>query len=137
MSVEYIFFNEHFRDRFVRFIASRGIAYTLRQDEMDGFVAELPDDLDEAVAEVVDAEYELLMEEEHKELAESEEGWVTSDAMGVEIRLADGRPCTVRIPAAFIGRLTEHFAPEEIHALVSAIAQGVENPLDGPICKTI
>ena len=136
MGIEYIFFKKSFCDRFVQFIASRGIACKLRKDEMDGFVAELPDDLDDAVMEAVDAEYDSLTEEQEAQ-AETEEGWLTSDAMGVEIKLADGRPCVVRIPAAFIRRLTENFSPEEIHALVSAIAQGVENPVAGPICQML
>lgn len=135
MSIDYIFFNEHLRDKFVRFASSKGIAGKARKDEMDGFVIALPDDLDAAVAEAIDAEYELLMEQQDTQAA-AEEGWLTSDAMGVEIRLADGKPCVVRIPAAFIRRLSENFSPEELHALVSAIAQGVENPVDGPICKT-
>ena len=136
MSIEYIFLNERFRDDFVQFVSSRGIASKARKDEMDGFVVALPDDLNDDVAEAIDAEYELLMEQQD-EFAEEEEGWVTTDVMGVEIKLSDGRPCVVRIPAAFVRRITEHFSPEEIHALVSAIAQGVENPVDGPICKMI
>ena len=135
MSIEYIFFNERFRDIFVQFALSRGIASETRKDEMEGFVVALPYDLNDAVSQAIDAEYELLMEQQDA-LAEAEEGWITSDAMGVEIKLADGRPCVVRIPAAFIRRLTEHFSPEEIHSLVSAIAQGVEKPIEGPICKT-
>ncbi|MBI5918602.1 MAG: hypothetical protein HY849_04425 [Nitrosomonadales bacterium] len=137
MGIEYIFFYEHFRDRFVQFISTRKIAHQLRWDEMGGFVAELPDGLDEAVTAELEAEYEALMEQEHDEQTATEEGWVTSDAMGVEIRLADGRPCIVRIPQPFIRRLSQHFSPEELHALVAAIAQGVENPVTGPICKTL
>ncbi|HEY0665758.1 MAG TPA: hypothetical protein VGD24_06815 [Gallionella sp.] len=134
MSIDYIFIHEALRDRFVQFVMDRGIPCRVRKDQMDGFVAALPEDLDDSVAEAIDAEYELLMEEQEV-LAESDEGWVTSNVMGVEIKLADGRPCVVRIPDAIIRRLSEHFAPEEIHALVSAIAHSVENPVDGPICR--
>lgn len=134
MSIDYIFIHETLRDRFVQFVLNKGIACRARKDQMDGFVAALPDDLDDAVAEVIDAEYESLMDEQEV-LAETDEGWVASDVMGVAIALADGRPCVVRIPGAIIRRLSEHFAPEEIHSLVSAIAHSVENPVDGPICR--
>jgi hypothetical protein len=134
MGIEYIFFIESFRDRFVQFVSAQGIACRVRKDEMDGFVAELPEDLDDAVTEAIDAEYESLMQEQEIE-AEAEEGWVTGSVMGVSITLADGRPCVVRIPDEIVHRLSEHFSTDEIHSLVSAIAQSVENPFDGPICK--
>lgn len=137
MGIEYIFFDDQFRDRFVQFVSSRGIACSVRQDGMDGLIAELPDGLDDTDSETIDAEYERLAEAEHEAMSATEQDWLTNDAMGVEIRLADGSPCTIRIPAEFIRRLTESFTPEEIHALVSAIANGVENPLDMPICKAI
>ena len=134
MSIEYLFLNEALRDRFVQFTLTKGIASQVRTDAMDGFVAELPDDLDEVVSDAIDTEYELLMKEEDV-LAESEEGWITTEAMGVPVTLADGRPCVIRIHGPIIRRLSEHFTPEEIRSLVSAIAQSVENPIDGPICK--
>ena len=136
MSIDYIFIHEALRDRFVQFVLARGIACQARKDQMDGFIAALPEDLDDPVAEAVDAEYESLMDEQEA-LAESDEEWLTSNVMGVEIKLADGRPCVVRIPNVFIRRLTENFAPEELHTLVSAIANSVENPADGPICRMI
>jgi hypothetical protein len=55
--------------------------------------------------------------------------------MGVEIKLADGRSCMVRIDGPIGRRLSEHFSPEEIHGLVSAIAQSIENPAEGPLCR--
>lgn len=137
MSIEYIFFTERFRDRFTRFVSSQGITFELRQDEMSGHVVMLPDDLDDEIEETIEDEYETLADEEQDELAESEDGWVTNDAMGVDIKLTHGQPCVVRIPAPFIRRLTENFTPDEIHALVTAIAHGVENPADGPICKML
>lgn len=134
MGIEYVFFDNQFRDRFVQYVSSRGIACSVRQDGMEGLIAELPEDLDEALAEAVDAEYESLMQEQEI-AAEAEEGWVTANVMGVSITLADGRPCVVRIPDEIVRRLSEHFSTDEIHSLVSAIAQSVENPFDGPICK--
>lgn len=136
MGIEYIFLNENFRELFVQFVLSMGIQCTARNDEMGALVVELPDDLDDAVLDAIDAQYELLTDEQ-EQLAEADEGWLTCNAMGVDVRLADGRNCIVRIPAEFIRRLTAHFSPQEIHSLISAIAQGVENPLDGPVCKIL
>ena len=46
MGFEYMFFDEALRVRFVAFAAGHGIASTMRQDEIDGFVIELPDGLE-------------------------------------------------------------------------------------------
>ncbi len=136
MSIEYVFFNEALLDRFVKFVSTEGIVTLSRRDEMEGFVVELPDDLADTVSDAIEAEYDLLMKEQML-LAESEDGWFIHQAMGVTVTLADGRPCVIRLHGPIGRRLSEHFTPEEIHALVSSIAKSIENPIDGPLCKTI
>ena len=134
MNYEYMFFDEALRDRFVGFLSDKGIASRTRPDEIEGAVVELADEPADAVAEEIEIEYETLMNEQMV-LAESTQGWVSHRVAGVTVALADGRSCVVRLPGALARRLLEHFTPEETHDLVQAIAQSVENPLDGPLCK--
>jgi hypothetical protein len=134
MSFEYIFFDEALRDRFVDFASRRGIASTVRKDEIEGMVVELPDGLADEQQEAIDAEYESIMDEQML-LAESDEELVSHHAFGVTVTLADGTTRAVRIPPAIARRLFEHFSPDEVHEIASAIAQSVENPIDGPICR--
>jgi hypothetical protein len=134
MSVEYVFFNEGLRDRFVEFVATKGIASHVRNDEVEGFVVRLPEEVDEATSDAIEDEYDALMHEQIM-LAETDENWATRQVMGVEVRLANGESCMVRIDGAIGRRLSEHFSPEEIHDLVSAIAQSIENPAAGPLCR--
>ncbi len=136
MSIEYVFLSEDLRDRFVRFLGDMGVASSARQDEMDAFLAEVPDDLDDQVSEAIEDEYELLMKEQDG-LFEAEEGWLSQDVMGVPCTLADGTQCVIRIQGDLARRLGEHFTPEEIRELVAVIAEGVENPVDGPLCKLV
>jgi hypothetical protein len=68
-------------------------------------------------------------------LAESEEGWVTHKVMGVNISRADGSTQAVRLQGEVARRLVEYFTPVEIHDLVQEIAQNIEQPVFGPICK--
>lgn len=131
---EYIFFAADLRDRFVAFAAAQGVAGTWRTDGMEGFVVALPDDLADAVEDAIEDEYDRLMDQQ-RERIEAEEGSAGRDLMGVAVTLPDGRPCTVRLPAAVARRLFEHFDAAEIQALVDAIAQSVANPMDGPICR--
>ncbi len=136
MSIEFMFFNKVLRDRFVQFVLASGIACRGRKDMMGGFLAELPDDFDEAKAVAIDAEYDLLMKEQ-MDLAGSEEDSDTQEALGVSVTIADGQPCLIRIHGPLGRRLAEAFTTEEIHALITAIAQSIENPIDGPLCRTV
>jgi len=53
---------------------------------------------------------------------------------GVRFTRADGSTGTVRLPVAVARPLMERYTAEEAHALVSAIAHSLENPVDGPLC---
>ena len=134
MGFEYMFFDETLRDRFVDFASARGIASTVRKDEIAGYVVELPDGLADALQEDIEAEYDTIMDEQML-LAESDEELVSHHAAGVTVTLADGTTRAVRIPPPIARRLLEHFTPEEVHEIATVIAQGIENPVDGPLCR--
>jgi hypothetical protein len=133
MGFEYMFFNEALRDRFVAFASAHGAASTIRQDEIAGFVVTLPDGLDDALQDAIEAEYDSIMDEQML-LAESDEELVSHHAAGLTVTLADGTTRGVLIPPAIARRLLEHFTPDEVHEIATAIAQSVENPTDGPLC---
>ena len=134
MGFEYMFFDEALRDRFVTFVSLHGIASTVRQDEIAGFVVELPDGLDDAQQEAVEDEYDSIMDEQML-LAESGDELVSHHVAGVTVTLADGTTRTIRIPPPIARRLLEHFTPEEVHEIATAFAQSIENPIDGPLCR--
>ncbi|MGA9164042.1 MAG: hypothetical protein WBZ31_06265 [Thiobacillus sp.] len=134
MGFEYMFFDAALRDRFVAFASAHGIASTVRQDEIAGFVVELPDGLTDELQNAFEAEYDSIMDEQML-LAESDEELVSHHVAGTTVTLADGTTRAVRIPPAIARRLFEHFTSGEIHEIVTAIAQSVENPIDGPLCR--
>ena len=133
---EYIFFDAALRDRFLKFVAARGLTGGVRPDPMEGFVVALPDDLADDIEEAIEAEYEALMEEQQS-LVESADEDGARDLMGVTVTLPDSRQRVVQLPALYARRLFEHFTVDEIHELVSAIAQSVANPVEGPICRSV
>jgi len=134
MDSEYMFFDEALRDRFIAFVATHGIASKVRKDEIAGFVVALPDGLDDALEEAIEAEYESIMDEQMLR-AESDEGLVSHAVAGVTVTLTDGTTRAVRIPPPIARRLFEHFTAEEVHEIATAIAQSVENPIEGPLCR--
>lgn len=134
MGFEYMFFDEALRDRFVSFASDHGATCEVRADVIAGFVVEVPEDLPEVVMDALDGEYENLMNEQMVQ-AESTEGWITHQVAGVNVTLADGRSFVVRLPAPIARQLLENFTPDEVQSLVTAIAESIEHPIDGPLCK--
>jgi hypothetical protein len=134
MGDEYIFFDEALRDRFVQYLTAQSIACRSRPDAMEGWVVELPDESDDDVSQAIEARYEVLMDEQMV-LAESRQDWVSHRVVGVPITRGDGTSCVVRVPAEIARPLLEHFTPEQVHALVLAIAHSLDNPIDGPLCR--
>jgi hypothetical protein len=132
--MEYVFFNPNLQARFIQIVAGMGISSQVREDAMEGSVVALSDDLTDEQMDSLETEYDLLMDEQ-MDLAESEDGWVTHQAMGVDVTLDDGRTCTIRLKSEMARRLSENFSPEEIHELINDIAQSIQNPIDGPLCK--
>ncbi len=132
--MEYTFFNDELRERFMQIAAGMGVASQVREDKMEGSIVELSDGLPDEQLSSLETEYEALMDEQML-LAESEEGWVTHQVMGVKVTLADGQPCDIRLQGEMARRLAEHFSPQEIYELVHAIAQSIENPTHGPLCR--
>ena len=134
MSNEYIFFDAGLRDRFVGYVAARGIPSESRADAMGGFVVALADDLADEIEEAIEDEYTTLMEEQ-RDLVEAADGENAHALMAVGITLPDGQPGVVRIPARYGRRLFAHFSTEEGQELVAVIAQGLANPTAGPLCR--
>ena len=139
MGFEYMFFDEALRDRFVSIVGDRGVACELRADAIEGFVVEgfvveVPDGLPDDLMDAIDAEHANLMNEQMVQ-AESTEGWVTHQVAGVDVTLADGRSFVVRLPGPIARQLLENFTPDDVQALVTAIAESIEHPINGPLCK--
>lgn len=134
MSFEFPLFDEAARDRLVDFASAQGIASTTRRDELAGYIVELPDGLSDAQLEAVEAEYDAIMDQQML-AAESDADLVSLHAVGVTVTLADGTTRPLRLPPAIARRLLEHFAPDEVHEIASAIAQSLQDPADGPLCR--
>lgn len=133
MSNQYIFFDETLSERFIACARDLGIAGSMRPDEIEGMLVELPDDLPDEILESLEVRYDALMDEQ-REMIDALDEAGSGVKMGVEITLPDGEPCMVSLPAALGRRLVEHFSAEEIHALVTAIAENVVDPSMAPLC---
>jgi hypothetical protein len=131
--MEYIFFNDSISQRFAEFVQVLGIPCQEKRDKM-GLIVAVPEDLDDLVSNRLETYYAMLMDDQADLVEENEPD--LKHVAGISITLADGRPCTIRIEPAMMGRLMDCLSIAEIHQLATAIARSVENPDDNPLCHT-
>lgn len=131
--LEYVFFDEGIRDKFVEFLRARGVAVVCSDEE--GCLAAVPEDLEDELADEIDACYEKLLQET-AELLEQGEHAMEKNVAGVTFALADGTPCTVRLDPDLVARILNCITMEEFRDMVQLIAAGVENPDNRPLCHT-
>ena len=134
--LEFVFFDDGARLRFVDFLAARGLPCEQRPDTMAGCVVAVPEDLPDALFADIGERYDALMAEQSA-LAEHDETLVAKRVVGIQVTLADGTARTVRLDGATGNLLLARFTPEEAQRLVEAIARSVENPVDGPLCRDL
>jgi hypothetical protein len=134
--LDYAFFDSSLAREFADVAASHGADCRIADDPVGGWVATIPDNLAESVLDALDDCYERLQQEQAVR-ATAEEGWVTKRIAGVQVVVADGSLRTVRLDADIANRLLAAFTPEEAQALVQAIVRNLENPSEGPLCKTL
>lgn len=130
---DYIFFDESLRDRFVSFVREKGAA--AEKSDEGGYMASVPEDIDEALSEEIDTCYEELLQE-NAELLEGTDDALEKNVAGVRVQLADGTPCTIRLDPDLVARLLQAISLEELRDMVQTIAAAVEDPDDRPLCHT-
>jgi hypothetical protein len=130
--MEYIFFNAELAERFAEFARLIGASCEERSDNM-GLVVAVPEDLDDALGNRLETYYAHLLDEQAEMVEEAEPD--LKHATAINITLADGRHCTIRIEPAMMNRLMGCLSIADIHELATTIAHSVENPDNRPLCQ--
>jgi hypothetical protein len=132
--LEYVLFSELLRDRFTDWLEANGIAY--RTDgEGDELLVLVDEDLAEEIQDRVDEQYDLLLDESAR-IADAEDD--AADAVhlvGIQFLRRDGRVGLVRITPELANRLYRSLDVAELQAFVQSVADAVENPDAGPLCR--
>ena len=132
--LEYILFSEALRDRFTIWLAGNDIRYQTA-GEGDELLVLVDEDLDEEIQDRIDEYYDLLLDESAR-IADAEDD--TPDAVhvvGIQFRRSDGRVGLVRITPELANRLHRCLDMSELQAFVQTVADAVEHPDDGPLCR--
>lgn len=131
---EYVFFDMGIRDKFVTDLKGRGAEYHLLDD--DGLLVGVSEDISDEDTDAVDELYDQLLQQSG-ELMEDGDDALELNVAGVQVQLADGSACTIRLEPDFVGRLLTAISMEELRDLCQTISEGVERRDNSPLCHVL
>ena len=132
--LEYVFFKETIRDKFVSFLVERKADHQLGEGE--GLLVEVSEEIDDDTWDAIDHRYETLLQET-AELMEQGEDALEKNVAAVQVQLADGAPCTVRLDPDLVGRVLGCISMEELRDMVQEVAHWVEMRDNSPLCHVV
>lgn len=133
--LEYLFFDAAIRDKFVAFLEEHKVEFRLNDDD-ESLIAEVPEDLDEELADAIDECYEKLLQET-AELLEQTDDAMEKNVAGVQVQLGDGTICTVRLDPDLVGRILNCISMAELRDMVQEVALWVERRDNSPLCHVV
>lgn len=131
--IEYVFFHQELADAFVERLVASAVPYQAKSDEL-GLVVAVPDDIDGALLDELDAFSEELLARSEQLLEAADEG-TERQAAALSIRLGDGRTTDAVVRPELMNKLLNALSFEELNELVEAIVDSVEHPDDRPFCR--
>jgi hypothetical protein len=97
---------------------------------------EMAEDIEDTIADKIDYEYERLLQK-NGEIIEQGDDALENNVAGVQVALADGSGCTIRIAPEFLSRMLTAISMEELRDFAQIIAEGVERRDNSPLCHVI
>jgi hypothetical protein len=134
--LDYVFFDQRPRERFVAFVRTQGLHPICREDLEGEFQVSVPDDLDDALAERIEAFYDEMLDYDRL-LAEtaSDDASAHYHAAGVVLNLASGERLYAEVDPGLLARVMTVLSAEEFGRLVEAVVAAVENPHRRTLCQ--
>ena len=131
--LDFVFFDPCRRRQFVDFVQSRGLAVQQGEDD-ESFGAALPDDLDDALLDAIEARYAELVALDRSR-SEADAALAGEHTAGVVVNLASGGTVYAQVDPLLIARITEVLTPQEFGEVIEAIVDAVEHPDPRPLCE--
>ena len=131
---EYVFFDKEISERFVADLKLRMLEHQLLGE--DGLLIGVSEEISDEDSDAIDHLYDRLLQQSG-ELLEQGEDALEISAAGVQVELADGSPCTIRLEPDLVGHLLTAVSMEELRDLCQTIAEGVERRDNSPLCHSV
>jgi len=133
--LEFVFFDPRPRRQFAEFLRRHRIPVT-ELDEDEAFGIAIPEEVDDALLEEIEAQYDELMAMD-RELFEADADAAEKgrQAAGVVLNLVSGATVYAQVDPLLLGRIMEVLTPQEFGEVVNAIVDAVEHPDARPLCQ--
>lgn len=132
--LEYVFFNDSFRLKFIARLESLGLSHEDAVDAIEGAAIIRIDEPEEAIWDELDDYYDDLSDADQAELEASADDSMST--AGIYIELSDGRKTLAKVRPEVMNRMLGNVSMDEFNEFVEVIVKSVEEPDDSPICKT-
>ncbi|MDH3354338.1 MAG: hypothetical protein OEL79_03885 [Chromatiales bacterium] len=131
---EYVFFDKGISERFVADLKLRTLEHQLLGE--DGLLIGVSEEISDEDSDAIDHLYDRLLQQSGELLEQGEDAMEIS-AAGVQVELADGSPCTIRLDPELVSNLLTAVTMEELRDLCQTIAEGVERRDNSPLCHSV
>lgn len=131
---EYVFFDEGVRDHFCSELARMQVEHQASVEST--LMIEVSEEIDDAVSDAIDELFERLLQVTADLMEEKGEG-LEKDVAGVQVLLADGAHCTIRLDPDLVSRMLTAISMEELRDLCQTITEGVERRDNSPLCHVL
>lgn len=131
--LEYIFFHDQPRQKFISYLVNHGISYN-EQDDTMGMIIAVPEDMGDDIEDEIEAYYDKLMEDAEELLIEDGEV-AERDVAAITISLQSGETIYASVDPKVLNRVLGVITTQELNDLVNSIVSSVENPDDRPFCN--
>ena len=133
--IEYVFFHQQPLDLFIDYLRGLDLAPETRRFD-DRMEVLLPDDLEEALFDRIDARYDQLIDLEG-ELTDAEQpaGADNYQMAGITITLKNGKTVYADVEPGLLSRVLASISAEEFTLIVDAIVSAVENQEQRSYCQ--
>jgi hypothetical protein len=134
--LEYVFFSDEPRRRFVEFLSEKGIEAALDEREIERVIMVPEEEVTDVLADEIEAFYDEMFELDQQlyeeNVPDSPESY---HASGVVVNLKDGRAVYADVRPALLRKVMQGISPMELGELVDAIVQAVEDPDERTFCQ--
>jgi len=131
--IDYIFFDEALRERFVAFAQTRNVPCTVADDNL-GLLASIPETFPEELIDELEDHYEQLQDEQ-ADLSHSVGEF--NRLAGFRFNLPNGQSRMLPLQTHIANRLLANFTLEEIQNLFESVARCTVNPGEERLCKIL
>jgi hypothetical protein len=125
--LDYVFFQDEPRQRFIAHLAGLGIRWTQEVRDPETLVTIDDTELDDHVSERIEIVYDELLAMEQALYDASHSGpEYAGEGSGVVATLSDGRTVYAHLPTDLVSRVLMAITPDELAVIVEAVAEAVE-----------